>query len=72
MLAQDRRNRLRAAMNEAGIEALVVYGNSWQSDYLRYVADFSSLEGHGMAVVAPDGSVELFVDSAAEAERAEA
>jgi Xaa-Pro dipeptidase len=72
MLAQDRRNRLRAAMNEAGIGALVVYGNSWQSDYLRYVADFSSLEGHGMAVVAPDGSVELFVDSAAEAERAEA
>ncbi|HLI21002.1 MAG TPA: Xaa-Pro peptidase family protein [Stellaceae bacterium] len=72
MLAQDRRNRLRAAMQEAGIEALVVYGNSWQADYLRYVADFSSLEGHGMAVVAPDGAVELFVDSAAEAERAEA
>lgn len=72
MLAQDRRNRLRAAMTEAGIEALVVYGNSWQADYLRYVADFSSLEGHSMAVVAPDGSVELFVDSAVEAERAEA
>ncbi|HEV8016532.1 MAG TPA: Xaa-Pro peptidase family protein [Stellaceae bacterium] len=72
MLAQDRRNRLRAAMNEAGIEALVVYGNAWQSDYLRYVADFSSLEGHGIAVMAPDGAVELFVDSAAEAERAAA
>ena len=71
MLAQDRRNRLRAAMSEAGIEALVVYGNAWQGDYLRYVADFSSLEGHGMAVVTPDGAVELFVDSAAEAERAE-
>ena len=72
MLAEDRRNRLRAAMNSAGIEALVVYGNSWQSDYLRYVADFSSIEGHGMAVVNPNGDVELFVDSVAEAERAEA
>ena len=72
MLAEDRRNRLRAAMNGAGVEALVVYGNSWQSDYLRYVADFSSIEGHGMAVVTPDGAVELFVDSVAEAERAEA
>lgn len=72
MLAQERRDRLRAAMNEAGIEALVVYGNSWQSDYLRYVADFSSLEGHGMAIVTPDGTIELFVDSAVEAERAAA
>lgn len=72
MLAEDRRKRLRAAMDEAGIEALVVYGNSWQSDYLRYVADFSSLEGHGIALMAPDGSVELFLDSASEAERAEA
>jgi Xaa-Pro dipeptidase len=72
MLAQDRRNRLIKAMGEAGIEALVVYGNAWQADYLRYVADFSMLEGHGMAVIAPDGSVELFLDSIAEAERAEA
>ncbi len=71
MLAQERRNRLREAMAQTGIEALIVYGNSWQSDYLRYVADFSSLEGHGLAIITPDGSIELFLDSAAEAERAE-
>ncbi len=71
MLAQERRNRLTEAMAQAGIEALVVYGNAWQADYLRYVADFSMLEGHGIALIAPDGSVELFLDSAAEAERAE-
>jgi Xaa-Pro dipeptidase len=71
MLAQERRARLTEAMARAGIEALVVYGNAWQADYLRYVADFSMLEGHGIAVIAPDGSVELFLDSATEAERAE-
>ena len=71
MLAQERRGRLAKAMAEAGIEALVVYGNSWQADYLRYVADFSMLEGHGIAVIEPDGSVELYLDSATEAERAE-
>ncbi len=71
MLAQERRNRLAEAMAQAGIESLVVYGNAWQADYLRYVADFSMLEGHGIALIAPDGSVELFLDSAAEAERAE-
>lgn len=71
MLAQERRKQLTAAMVEAKVEALVVYGNSWQSDYLRYVADFPMLEGHGIALVAPDGSIELFLDSAAEAERAE-
>jgi len=71
MLAQERRNRLRQAMAQAGIEALIVYGNSWQADYLRYVTDFPILEGHGIGIVAPDGSIELFLDSAAEAERAE-
>jgi Xaa-Pro dipeptidase len=71
MLAEERRKRLRAAMEKAGIEALVVYGNAWQGDYLRYVTDFTALEGHGIVLVAPDGSFELFLDSATEAERAE-
>jgi len=71
MLAQARRKRLIDSMAAAKIEALVVYGNSWQADYLRYVADFPMLEGHGIGIIAPDGSVELFLDSATEAERAE-
>ena len=71
MLAQDRRKRLTDAMAQAGIEALVVYGNAWQGDYLRYVTDFSILEGHGLGLILPDGSVELLLDSATEAERAE-
>jgi len=71
MLAQVRRQRLAAAMGEAGIAHLVLYGNAWQGDYLRYGADFGILEGHGIALVGADGTVELFVDSATEAERAE-
>jgi Xaa-Pro dipeptidase len=48
----------------------VLYGNAWQGDYLRYGSDFGILEGHGVALVSRDGSAELYLDSAAEAERA--
>jgi Xaa-Pro dipeptidase len=71
MLADERRGRLVAAMREAGIGHMVLYGNAWQSDYLRYGADFGILEGHGIALIAADGEVELFLDSATDAERAE-
>jgi Xaa-Pro dipeptidase len=71
MLAGERRQRLSAAMREAGIAHLVLYGNAWQGDYLRYGADFGILEGHGIALVSATGDAELFLDSAADAERAE-
>ena len=71
MLAEERRLRLVAAMREAGIGHMVLYGNAWQGDYLRYGADFGILEGHGIALIAADGEVELFLDSATDAERAE-
>jgi Xaa-Pro aminopeptidase len=60
-----------AAMRETGIDHLVLYGNAWQGDYLRYGVDFGILEGHGVALIASDGTVELYLDSATEAERAE-
>src|SRR5262245_65478588 len=72
MLSQDRHKRLLDAMADAGIEELVLYGNAWQGDYLRYAADFGILEGHGIAVISSDGSTELYLDSATEVERAEA
>src|SRR5215471_15941326 len=71
MLAEARRRHLLTAMADAGIEHIVLYGNAWQGDYLRYAADFGILEGHGIALVAADGTIELFLDSAVEAERAE-
>jgi Xaa-Pro dipeptidase len=71
MLAKERRQRLAAAMREAGVAHLLLYGNAWQGDYLRYGSDFGILEGHGIALVSADGGVELFLDSATDAERAE-
>lgn len=71
MLADDRRRRLAGAMRAAGITHLVLYGNAWQGDYLRYGADFAILEGHGLALMSADGDVELYLDSATEADRAE-
>ncbi len=71
-LAQARRRRLLDAMRGAGLDEMVVYGNGWQGDYLRYVADFGILEGHGIAVIGADGAVTLYLDSATDAERAEA
>jgi Xaa-Pro dipeptidase len=70
-LAEERRARLLAEMKKAGLDAIVVYGNAWQGDYLRYATDFGILEGHGIAVVA-EHKIELFLDSATELERAEA
>jgi len=71
-LAAERRQRLAAAMRDAGLDRVVLYGNAWQGDYLRYGSDFGILEGHGIALVDRDGNAELFLDSATEAERAEA
>ena len=71
MVAQARRRRLIAAMAESNVDGAATYGNAWQGDYLRYAADFGILEGHGIAVMLSDGTIDLFLDSATEAERAE-
>jgi Xaa-Pro dipeptidase len=70
-LGSERRQRLVAAMRQAGIDHLLLYGNAWQGDYLRYGADFGILEGHGIALITSDGAADLYLDSAADAERAE-
>lgn len=70
-LAAQRLQRLRRAIDQAGIQTLIVYGNAWTCDYLRYATDFASLEGHAVALVGRDNT-RLFVESRAEAERARA
>jgi Xaa-Pro dipeptidase len=71
MLANDRRQRLAERMRAAGLDLMLVYGNAWQGDYLRYATDYAILEGEGLALVRPDGSVTLYLESMLEAERAE-
>jgi Xaa-Pro aminopeptidase len=71
MIADDRKARLMEAMAEAGLDALLVYGNAWQGDYLRYATDFGILEGQALALVRNDGHVTLYLDSHLEVDRAE-
>lgn len=71
MIAEQRRKRLIDAMQESGLDALLVYGNAWQGDYLRYATDFGILEGQALAIVRGDGHVTLYVDSPLEADRAQ-
>jgi Xaa-Pro dipeptidase len=71
LLAQQRKTRLSDAMAEAGLDLLVVYGNAWQNDYLRYATDFGILEGQALALVRPDGQVTLYLDSPIEVDRAQ-
>jgi Xaa-Pro aminopeptidase len=70
MIADERKKRLTDAMKDAGLDALLVYGNAWQGDYLRYSTDFGILEGQALAIVRSDGHITLYVDSALEADRA--
>ena len=57
-------------MDAEGVDLLVVYGNAWQSDYLRYATDYGILEGEGLAVVRRGGETTLYLDSPLEADRA--
>src|SRR3954470_11843262 len=70
MIADQRRKRLTDAMQESGLDVLLVYGNAWQGDYLRYATDFGILEGQALAIVRGDGHVTLYLDSPLEADRA--
>lgn len=70
MIADERRKRLAEAMAEEGLDALLLYGNAWQCDYLRYATDFGSLEGQALAIVRNDGQITLYLDSPLEADRA--
>src|SRR3984885_12550733 len=63
---------LRQAMEAGDTDALLLYGNNWHADYLRYASDFGIVEGQGLALFRRDGSVTLLLDDPAEADRARA
>src|SRR5215471_19358356 len=71
MIEDDRKQRLLTAMADAGIDMLLVYGNAWQGDYLRYATDFAALEGQALALIRADGQITLYLDSLLEVDRAE-
>jgi len=49
---------------------MLVCGNAWHCDYLRYVTDFPVIEGDVLAIVTAEGETQIFVESPAEADRA--
>jgi len=53
-LRAERRSRLAAAMAAEGIDVLVVAGNPWRSDYLRYAVDLTPTEGQVFALTDPE------------------
>lgn len=63
--------RLAGVVADHGWDALVLYGNAWQCDYLRYATDYVCIEGNAIAVAMKDGGRRLFVESPLEAGRAE-
>ena len=69
-LHEERSARLRSAMTEAGFDGVLVCGNAWHCDYLRYATDFPPVEGDTLAIVLADGETEILVDSPGEADRA--
>jgi Xaa-Pro dipeptidase len=71
MIAADRKRRLLESMADAGVDMLLVYGNAWQGDYLRYTTDYSIVEGQALALVRADGQITLYLDSPLEVDRAQ-
>jgi Xaa-Pro dipeptidase len=68
-LHAERRARLAAAMAAEGIDLLLVAGNPWRSDYLRYAADLTPAEGQVFAFVGREGTERVIAELPAEAAR---
>src|SRR6266516_2683256 len=56
-------------MADEGIDILVVAGNPWRSDYLRFAADITAVEGQAFAFIDRDGPARIIVEHPAEAAR---
>ena len=65
----ERRARLAAAMAGEGIDVLVLAGNPWRSDYLRFALDVTPVEGQAFAFIEREGPARIIVEHPAEAAR---
>jgi Xaa-Pro dipeptidase len=68
-LRAERRARLAAAMAAEGVDVLLVAGNPWRSDYLRYAADLTPTFGHVFALIEREGGVQVVAEHPLEAAR---
>jgi Xaa-Pro aminopeptidase len=65
----ERRDRLARAMADAGVDVLVVAGNPWRTDYIKFATDATSLDGQALAIVERGGETRVIVESPGECER---
>jgi len=49
-------------MADEGIDVLVVAGNPWRGDYLRFAADITPVEGQAFAFIDRDGPARIIVE----------
>jgi len=70
ILHDERCAKLTQALSGANLDCVVLFGNAWQNDYLRYSTDFAIVEGDAFSIFNRDGSAHLFLESASEAARA--
>ena len=68
-LREQRCARVYQAMQKAGLDVLVVVGDAWRSDYLRYVADVTPMEGVAMVCLSADHPTLVWVQHPSEAMR---
>lgn len=68
-LRDERAGRLRAAMADVGMNLLVLTGDAWRSDYLRFALDITPMEGQVVALIYGNQTTRVFVEHPAEAAR---
>ena len=61
--------RIQQAMRTQGLDVLLLAGNAWRSDYLRYAIDVTLMEGEAVALITLDQTPQVWVQHPTEAAR---
>ena len=69
---RERSQRIQDALSAEGLDGLLIYGNAWRVDYMRFAANYSVLEGDALAIVFADGETHIIVEGPVEGMRARA
>ncbi len=71
-MREDRSRRLREAVARQGWDLIVVVGDAWRSDYLRFAIDVTPMEGLMVALVPAQGDAVVYVSHPGEQRRLQA
>jgi hypothetical protein len=68
-LHNARWQRIQLVMRDQGLEVLLLAGNAWRRDYLRYAVDVTPMEGEAVALITLNQAPQLWVQHPTEAAR---